>query len=183
MDDDRAQLQFEIENGIEILDAATDAIYEYNREEQCKINEAQPWKTDPNHFAKAKISAVALIKMAGSIEVMGLMQGKIRGDTFIIMDAFPLPVEGTETRVNAAAEAYEYMGDYLETVQKINKPENVVGWWQVSGIAYAEARHSHPGYGCWLSGIDVNTQFQNQQFQDPWLALVVGAAAGGLIAD
>ena len=33
--------------------------------------------------------------------------------------------------------------------------------------------HSHPGYGCWLSGIDVSTQLQNQQFQDPWVAVVV----------
>ncbi|KAL3068644.1 hypothetical protein niasHS_016748 [Heterodera schachtii] len=27
--------------------------------------------------------------------------------------------------------------------------------------------HSHPGYGCWLSGIDVNMQSINQQFQGP----------------
>jgi proteasome lid subunit RPN8/RPN11 len=33
--------------------------------------------------------------------------------------------------------------------------------------------HSHPGYGCWLSGIDVDTQNFNQKFQDPWLAIVV----------
>lgn len=33
--------------------------------------------------------------------------------------------------------------------------------------------HSHPGYGCWLSGIDVNTQLTNQQFQDPFVAVVV----------
>ena len=34
--------------------------------------------------------------------------------------------------------------------------------------------HRHPGYGCWLSGIDVATQKLNQTFQDPWLAVVVG---------
>ncbi len=33
--------------------------------------------------------------------------------------------------------------------------------------------HSHPGYGCWLSGIDVGTQMTNQQFQEPWVAIVV----------
>jgi hypothetical protein len=32
---------------------------------------------------------------------MGLMQGKVQGDTFIVIDSFALPVEGTETRVNA----------------------------------------------------------------------------------
>ena len=33
--------------------------------------------------------------------------------------------------------------------------------------------HSHPGYGCWLSGIDVSTQMMQQRFQDPFLAIVV----------
>lgn len=33
--------------------------------------------------------------------------------------------------------------------------------------------HSHPGYGCWLSGIDVSTQMTNQQGQDPFLAVVI----------
>jgi len=53
------------------------------------------------------MSALALLKMAiharsgGSLEVMGLMQGKVQGDTFIVIDSFALPVEGTETRVNA----------------------------------------------------------------------------------
>ncbi len=111
---------------------------------------------------------MALLKMAmhaksgGNIEVMGVMQGKVIGDTFIVIDAFALPVEGTETRVNAAAEANEYMVDYLSTAQASGRPENVVGWY-----------HSHPGYGCWLSGIDVSTQMTNQQFQEPFLAIVI----------
>lgn len=40
--------------------------------------------------------------------------------------------------------------------------ENAIGWY-----------HSHPGYGCWLSGIDVNTQMNNQKFTDPFVAVVV----------
>lgn len=70
---------------------------------------------------RVRISALALLKMTmhatsgGSLEVMGVMQGRVCGDTFIVLDAFPLPVEGTETRVNAQAEAYEYMVDFLET--------------------------------------------------------------------
>lgn len=32
---------------------------------------------------------------------------------------------------------------------------------------------SHPGYGCWLSGIDVDTQSNNQRFNDPYLAVVI----------
>lgn len=32
--------------------------------------------------------------------------------------------------------------------------------------------HSHPSYGCWLSGIDVATQ-ERFQTEDPFLAIVV----------
>ena len=101
-------------------------------------------------------------RSGGSIEVMGLMQGKIAGDTFIVTDAFRLPVEGTETRVNAQDEANEYMVGYLQACREQGKLENAVGWY-----------HSHPGYGCWLSGIDVNTQATQQTFSDPFLAVVI----------
>lgn len=101
-------------------------------------------------------------RSGGSIEVMGLMQGKIAGDTFIVTDAFRLPVEGTETRVNAQDEANEYMVGYLEKCREAGKMENAVGWY-----------HSHPGYGCWLSGIDVGTQATQQTFSDPFLAVVI----------
>lgn len=58
-------------------------------------------------------------RSGGTIEVMGLMQGKTDGDTIIIMDAFALPVEGTETRVNAQADAYEYMVQYSQTNKQV----------------------------------------------------------------
>ena len=50
-----------------------------------------------------------LDQAAGDIEVMGLMLGYPVGNTMYVMDAFGLPVEGTETRVNAGKEADEYM--------------------------------------------------------------------------
>ena len=90
------------------------------------------------------------------------MQGKIAGDTFIVTDAFRLPVEGTETRVNASDEANEYVVQYLQSCRDNGRLENAVGWY-----------HSHPGYGCWLSGIDVSTQSTQQSFQDPFLAVVI----------
>ena len=76
-----------------------------------------------------KISLLALIKMlhhgtkGGIIEVMGYLRGKVAGDTFYIMDAYPLPVEGTETRVNAGNEALEYTGQFedLNEVRKIGR--------------------------------------------------------------
>jgi COP9 signalosome complex subunit 5 len=114
------------------------------------------------------MSALALLKLimhatrGGRIEVMGLMQGRIEGDCIIVLDSFALPVEGTETRVNAGTEAIEYMAQYTEMSAAVGRMENVVGWY-----------HSHPGYGCWLSGIDVNTQLNNQKYQDPFIAVVV----------
>ena len=50
---------------------------------------------------------------------MGLMLGKIDGPNMVVMDTFALPVEGTETRVNAQAAAYEYMSTYIEAAKKV----------------------------------------------------------------
>jgi COP9 signalosome complex subunit 5 len=127
-----------------------------------------PWTKDPHYFKVCKISAVALIKMVIHArsgvphEIMGLMQGKAIGSSIIIMDSFALPVQGTETRVNAQNEANEYMVEYIQESEKAGRLENVIGWY-----------HSHPGYGCWLSGIDVNTQLTNQKYQDPFVAVVI----------
>lgn len=102
-------------------------------------------------------------RSGGEIEVMGLMQGYVSEDTFIVTDAFGLPVEGTETRVNAQDDANEYMIEYLRLSREQGaREENVVGWY-----------HSHPGYGCWLSGIDVGTQELQQKFQEPFVAVVI----------
>lgn len=115
-----------------------------------------------------RVSAVALLKMVtharsgGSIEVMGLMQGYVSGGTVVVTDAFRLPVEGTETRVNAQDEANEYMVTFLQRAREAGQADNAVGWY-----------HSHPGYGCWLSGIDVNTQATQQTFSDPFVAVVI----------
>uniref|UniRef100_A0A060T5V2 COP9 signalosome complex subunit 5 n=1 Tax=Blastobotrys adeninivorans TaxID=409370 RepID=A0A060T5V2_BLAAD len=163
-----AQKAFELENDIKLVGEDDKLYYQYNKEEQQKLLRERPWKDDPHYFKRVRISAIALLRMAiharagGSIEVMGVMTGKILPNEFVIMDTYPLPVEGTETRVNALGEAYEYMVDYLNSLQAVGRSENIVGWY-----------HSHPGYGCWLSGIDVGTQAQNQQFQDPFLAIVV----------
>ncbi|KAL4630933.1 COP9 signalosome complex subunit 5-like [Arapaima gigas] len=145
-----------------------DDIYRYDRQQQQDILAARPWSKDCHYFKYCKMSALALLKMVmharsgGNLEVMGLMLGKVDGETMIIMDSFALPVEGTETRVNAQAAAYEYMAVYIENAIEVGRLENAIGWY-----------HSHPGYGCWLSGIDVSTQMLNQQFQEPFVAVVI----------
>ncbi|KAL5088428.1 COP9 signalosome catalytic subunit rri1 [Trichoderma cf. simile WF8] len=159
---------WELDNNVQLVDAKRDALYNYDADVQRAIADARPWTKDPNYFKYVRISAVALIKMTmharsgGSLEVMGLMQGYIDGETFVVTDAFRLPVEGTETRVNAQNEANEYLIEYLDLSRAQGRQENVVGWY-----------HSHPGYGCWLSGIDVETEALQQQFQDPFLAVVI----------
>ncbi|KAJ3156763.1 COP9 signalosome complex subunit 5a [Geranomyces michiganensis] len=168
MDAENAQKRWEMENDIKPQEVGQDGVYHYNSQEQKDTVNGKPWLKDPHYFKKVKISAVALIKMVmharsgGDIEVMGLMQGKIVDDTMFVMDAFALPVEGTETRVNAASEGYEYMVDYIDKSKEVGRLENVLGWY-----------HSHPGYGCWLSGIDVSTQMLNQKYQEPWVAVVI----------
>ncbi|RKF79355.1 COP9 signalosome complex subunit 5 [Golovinomyces cichoracearum] len=158
----------ELENNVKLVDPHRDALYSYDADEQKALGIAKPWQTNPTYFQNVRISAVALLKMVmharsgKSMEVMGLMQGKIAAGTFIVTDAFRLPVEGTETRVNAQDEANEYMVRYLQVCREQNKMENAVGWY-----------HSHPGYGCWLSGIDVSTQHTQQSFSDPFLAVVI----------
>lgn len=161
-------LRIELENAVKIVDSLRDALYDYDDAEQKLINEEAPWKKNPHHFKDVRISAVALLKMVmharsgGSIEIMGLMQGKISGDTFIVTDAFRLPVEGTETRVNASEQANEYVVQYLTSSRENGRAENAIGWY-----------HSHPGYGCWLSGIDVDTQMTQQKYSEPFLAVVI----------
>lgn len=145
-----------------------DEIYRYDERQQRDILAAKPWEKDPHYFNAIKISALALLKMVmharsgGNLEVMGLLLGKVDGNNMIVMDSFALPVEGTETRVNAQAQAYEYMAAYIEAAKQVQRLENAIGWY-----------HSHPGYGCWLSGIDVGTQMLNQQFQEPFVAIVI----------
>ncbi|KAI9033875.1 JAB1/Mov34/MPN/PAD-1 ubiquitin protease-domain-containing protein [Phycomyces nitens] len=168
MDAENARKNWELENNIQTVDPTKDQIYYYDAKLDKENVAQQPWKTNPNHYKHVKISAIALIKMVmharsgGNIEIMGLMQGKVQGNTMYIMDAFALPVEGTETRVNAQSEAYEYMVTYMERAKEAGRLENAIGWY-----------HSHPGYGCWLSGIDVSTQMLNQQYQEPWVAVVI----------
>ncbi|KAL5016332.1 hypothetical protein ScPMuIL_005921 [Solemya velum] len=167
MDSQNALKTWELSNNIESLNSV-DEIYRYDKKQHQDILTAKPWDKDPHYFKHIKIAALALLKMVmharsgGNLEVMGLLLGKVDGNTMIVMDSFALPVEGTETRVNAQAQAYEYMAAYTESAKQVGRLENAVGWY-----------HSHPGYGCWLSGIDVSTQMLNQQFQEPFVAIVV----------
>ena len=50
----------------------------------------------------------------------------------------------------------------LEMLKQTGRPEMVVGWY-----------HSHPGFGCWLSGVDMATQTSFEQLNPRAVAVVV----------
>lgn len=55
-----------------------------------------------------------------------------------------------------------FQTNMLEMLKHTNRPQMVVGWY-----------HSHPGLGCWLSGVDVNTQQSFEQLHKRSVAVVV----------
>lgn len=82
--------RFQMENSIEAVEDP-DALYKHDEEDQNAILAEKKWEKDPEYFKNVRISAVALIKMAiharsgGEIEIMGMMQGRVSGDTIIIV--------------------------------------------------------------------------------------------------
>ena len=50
----------------------------------------------------------------------------------------------------------------MEMLKQTGRPEMVVGWY-----------HSHPGFGCWLSSVDVNTQQSFERLHPRAVAIVV----------
>ncbi len=62
-----------------------------------------------------------------------------------VIDVFAMPQSGTGVSVEAVDPVFQ--SNMLELLKQTGRPETVVGWY-----------HSHPGFGCWLSSVDVNTQ-------------------------
>lgn len=100
------------------------------------------------------------------MEVMGLMLGEFVDDyTVRVIDVFAMPQSGTGVSVEAVDPVFQTkMLDMLKQTGRYwlititptwnfnalffsVRPEMVVGWY-----------HSHPGFGCWLSSVDINTQ-------------------------
>jgi len=113
------------------------------------------------------ISSLALLKMlkhgrAGvPMEVMGLMLGEFVDEyTIVVKDVFAMPQSGTGVSVEAVDPVFQMK--MLEMLKQTGRPEMVVGWY-----------HSHPGFGCWLSGVDVNTQQSFEALNARAVAVVV----------
>jgi len=161
---------------------------------------AHPWMTNPTYFTKVRIAASAAMTMGSHatsgvekglastnrmpVEVMGFLHGHADAacpTTFVVTDAFPLPVEGTETAVVADTPAVQnYMVSLQESLAATRPDAAFVGWY-----------HSHPfdvaaHSNAFLSGTDVTSQLGWQINEDragnPFFALVVDplrAAAKG----
>lgn len=113
------------------------------------------------------ISSLALLKMlkhgrAGvPMEVMGLMVGSFVDDyTVQVVDVFAMPQSGTGVSVEAVDPVFQT--NMLEMLKQTERHEMVVGWY-----------HSHPGFGCWLSGVDINTQQSFEALTERAVAVVV----------
>jgi len=113
------------------------------------------------------ISSLALLKMlrhgrAGvPMEVMGLMLGDFVDDyTVRVVDVFAMPQSGTGVSVEAVDPVFQTK--MMDMLKQTGRPEEVVGWY-----------HSHPGFGCWLSSVDINTQQSFEQLSSRAVAVVI----------
>ncbi|EIW82328.1 multidrug resistance protein [Coniophora puteana RWD-64-598 SS2] len=121
----------------------------------------------PDNGEVIHISSLALLKMlkhgrAGvPMEVMGLMLGEFVDEyTVQVVDVFAMPQSGTTVTVESVDHVFQT--NMVEMLKQTGRPEMVVGWY-----------HSHPGFGCWLSSVDINTQQSFEQMQNRCVAVVI----------
>jgi len=175
--------QFQAEN------ANADSRYSYDEESLQRLKDEKPWMKNVKHFDKVALSPSALIKImmhcqsgvtkgikkgGNPIEVMGMLMGRPDPNTprtLVVTDAFPLPIEGFETRVVADdSEVVNHMISLGECLEHSRK-EKFMGWYHSHPFDLGE--HSH----CFLSQTDLSTQLQWQRAEDPhgnpFVAIVV----------
>jgi 26S proteasome regulatory subunit N11 len=121
----------------------------------------------PDCAEKVHVSSLSLLKMlkhgrAGvPMEVMGLMLGQFVDDyTINCVDVFAMPQSGTTVSVESVDHVFQT--NMLDMLKQTGRPEMVVGWY-----------HSHPGFGCWLSSTDINTQSSFETLNSRAVALVI----------
>ncbi|CBF77398.1 proteasome regulatory particle lid subunit RPN11 [Aspergillus nidulans FGSC A4] len=134
------------------------------------MNGSAPGADTPNLLDNSEtvhISSLALLKMlrhgrAGvPMEVMGLMLGEFVDEyTVRVTDVFAMPQSGTGVSVEAVDPVFQTK--MMDMLRQTGRPEPVVGWY-----------HSHPGFGCWLSSVDINTQQSFEQLTPRAVAVVV----------
>jgi len=92
-------------------------------------------------------------------EIAGLLLGSIRKKTLVVTDVVTGKQVSSPTHVALEEEflvrvAFEY--------GRLGRRKSVVGWY-----------HSHPGLGCFVSGVDFDTQRRFQSFFPEAIGLIV----------
>ena len=112
------------------------------------------WKLWVSPFAQVSSSFVLTC-------LIGMLLGDFVDEyTVKVVDVFAMPQSGTAVSVETIDEIFQQ--EMLELLKATNRTENVVGWY-----------HSHPGFGCWLSGVDINTQSSFEKLHPRCVAVVV----------
>ncbi|KAL7570153.1 hypothetical protein ACA910_019991 [Epithemia clementina (nom. ined.)] len=169
--------------------AGADAKYAVDPASLQALRETVPWMKDAKYFKKVALSPSAVMKVmmhcqsgvekgiakgGNPIEVMGFLLGRpdpMTPRTLVITDAFPLPIEGFETRVVADdQDVINHMIALGEALEKTRR-ERFCGWYHSHPFDLGD--HSH----CFLSQTDLTTQLQWQRMEDPhgnpFVAIVV----------
>ncbi|KAK0191120.1 Mov34-domain-containing protein [Armillaria mellea] len=137
------------------------------QQSQMRQGGPRPDATTPDNGEVIHISSLALLKMlkhgrAGvPMEVMGLMLGEFVDEyTVQVIDVFAMPQSGTTVSVESVDHVFQ--AKMVDMLKQTGRPEMVVGWY-----------HSHPGFGCWLSSVDINTQQSFESLNSRSVAVVV----------
>uniref|UniRef100_A0A7S2NUU7 COP9 signalosome complex subunit 5 n=1 Tax=Leptocylindrus danicus TaxID=163516 RepID=A0A7S2NUU7_9STRA len=171
-----------------------DRFYEYDASALGEIRKTKAWMNDAKYFSSVAVAPSAIFKIlshcqsgvdkgmkqgnGNPIEVMGLLLGRPDTNTenggggkLIVTDAFPLPIEGFETRVVADDDNVHNHMIMLSDSLESTRQEKVMGWYH--SHPFDLGTHSH----CFLSSTDISTQLLWQRSEDPYgnpfLAIVV----------
>jgi len=80
--------------------------------------------------------------------------------TVRVVDTFSMPQSGNSVTVEAVDPVFQTK--MLDMLKQTGRPEVVVGWY-----------HSHPGFGCWFSATDINTQQSFEQLNRRAVGVVI----------
>ncbi|GIX63787.1 proteasome regulatory subunit [Babesia caballi] len=107
----------------------------------------QPFGPVADTSEQVYISSLALLKM--------LKHGRVS-------DRARAATVGVGNSVSVEAVDPVYQTEMKDQLRRTGRPEVVVGWY-----------HSHPGFGCWFSGTDVNTQQSFEQLNPRAVGVVI----------
>uniref|UniRef100_A0A0K0F9A9 MPN domain-containing protein n=1 Tax=Strongyloides venezuelensis TaxID=75913 RepID=A0A0K0F9A9_STRVS len=123
--------------------------------------------TQPDTSESVCIAPLATMKMLNHakagipMEVMGLVLGEFIDDyTIKVTDVFGMPQKASTATVECIDPVYQLQ--MLEKLKLTKRNDEIVGWY-----------HSHPGYGCWLSRVDINTQKSFEALNPRSIAVVI----------